>query len=222
MPPLCTRSPGKLTHHGKTQQQRPQPTFKGQKRTNQDCTSQNWNNKSAAKTWKPQPWMRKLTQAPCKTPTDSSVAKKRSKHTWSPRVSKRLWMQPRLPKPKQRKSSLPCKQRHQCSNRVDETELWERKESWPTFLPLDKTKPATRKWDQARRTGKFHPLSEGEMNLADKFPGLKSVIAAMSQQPAFLEACGVDTKAPDFDLPKAIRAFEMHHIPHSMVALIVS
>ena len=105
---------------------------------------------------------------------------------------------------------------------VDETELWQRAESWPTFLPLDKTKPATRKWDQARKTGKFHPLPECEMNLADKLSALKSVIATMSQQQAFLEACGVDTKAPNFDLTKAIREFEMHHIPHTMVALIVS
>ena len=60
------------------------------------------------------------------------------------------------------------------------------------------------------------------MNLADKLSALKSVIAAMSQQQAFLEACGVNTKAPDFDLPKAIKTFEMHHIPHTMIALMVS
>ena len=128
----------------------------------------------------------------------------------------------KTPQAKPQEVQSPAQTATATPDRVDETELWERPEAWPTFLQLDKTKPATRKWAKAHQTGKFHPLSQADMNLADKLPALKSVVAGMCQQKAFLEACGVNTKAPDFDLPKAIKAFEMHHIPHTMIALMVS
>ena len=107
-------------------------------------------------------------------------------------------------------------------NCIDETDLLERQESWPTFLSLDKSKLATRKWSQAHRTGNFHPLPKHRMNVADKLSTLKSMTTAMSQQPAFLLVCGVDVKAPDFNLQRAVSEFTMSQIPHSIVALVIS
>mgnify|MGYP006201667007 CR=1 FL=1 len=98
---------------------------------------------------------------------------------------------------------------------TDETQLQEQPEDWLDFLPLDKTKPVTKKWAHASKKGNIDPLPPSAMNLGIQMPYLKRFTGSLSEQPAFQQVMGVDTTAIGFNHNLCIKLFDMNMIPHS-------
>ena len=122
--------------------------------------------------------------------------------------------------------AAPALEQHQVqqstAKATDETQHQDQPEDWPEFLPLDKTKPVTKKLASASKKGNFDPLPASAMNLGTRMPYLKQFTASLSKQLAFLEVIGVDTTAPGFNHNLCCELLSMNTIPHSAVSLTVT